>query len=104
MAGTFVNSLALQAILERVGVGSVDVDHEPVGMGHALPGLVSSEIVDFKKQNEPYIKELVQATRDILDIAVHKLYSEKDVENKLRKVPVRTHFRILSGAMFLLKV
>ena len=60
----------------------MDTEHESTGTGHALPGLVSSEIVDFKKQNEPYIKELVQATRDILSLVVAHLYSEKAIENK----------------------
>jgi hypothetical protein len=57
-------------------------------------------LVDIYKQNEAYIKEVIDASRNILDLAVNGLRSD----DGLKHAPVRTHFRILSGAMFLLKV
>ncbi|KAL8907941.1 MAG: hypothetical protein Q9207_001087 [Kuettlingeria erythrocarpa] len=51
------------------------------------------------KRNEFYIKETVEAARSVLRFVVDGLL----VGDYLKHAPVRTHFRILSGAMFLLK-
>ena len=76
------------------------MDNQEPSSAQTPPALVSSKTVDVKKQNEPYIKEVVDASRSILDLALKGLRSD----GGLRHAPVRTHFRILSGAMFLLKV
>ena len=63
------------------------------------PALFPSKLVDIYKQNAAYIGEVVDASRNLLRLAVDGLPS-----GGLKHAPVRTHFRILSGAMFLLKV
>ena len=67
---------------------------------HTPPGLVSSSAVDFRKHNEEYIKEVIEASRSILQLAKDGLKSD----DGLKHAPVRTHLRILAGATFLLKV
>ena len=54
----------------------------------------------FRKQNAIYIAEVVDASRSMLRHILDGLVPQ----NGLRHAPVRTYFRILSGAMFLLKV
>ena len=80
--------------------GVEDAYNQEPSTAQTPPALFSSKVVDVKKQNEPYIKEVVDASRSILDLALKGLRSE----GSLKHAPVRTHFRILSGAMFLLKV
>lgn len=65
------------------------------------PGLLSSKVVDVKKQNERNIQVLVEATKNTLTIASKSLGADYKA---LKHVPVRTHFRILAAAMFLMKV
>ena len=60
----------------------------------------SSKLVHLYKENEPYILEVVDASRKLLRHVVDDLYPR----GHLRHASVRTHFRILSGAVFLLKV
>ena len=74
-------------------------DADP-GAGSTPPALFSSKLVDVYKQNAPYIAEVVDAARSLLRLATEGLQQN----GHLRHAPVRTHFRILSGAMFLLKV
>lgn len=50
--------------------------------------------------NEPYIQEVVDASRRILHIVLDGLVPG----NYLKHAPVRTFFRILSGMIFILKV
>ena len=76
-----------------------NVDNEEPSTAQTPPALVSSKTVDIKKQNEPYIKEVVDASRSILELALKGLLPN----GNLKHAPVRTHFRILAGAMFLLK-
>lgn len=54
----------------------------------------------MRKENAPYIKAVVDASRSLLRHVIDGLVPK----NGLKHAPVRTHFRILSGAMFLLKV
>ena len=68
--------------------------------GHTPPALLSSKLVDLRKENEVYIAEVVDASRNMLRHVINGLVPY----DGLRHAPVRTHFRILSGAMFLLKV
>jgi hypothetical protein len=72
----------------------------PVNSGHTPPALVSSKVVEMRKENAPYIKAVVDASRSLLRHVIDGLVPK----NGLKHAPVRTHFRILSGAMFLLKV
>lgn len=50
--------------------------------------------------NEPYIQEVVDASRRILQIVLEG-FVPGDI---LKHAPVRTYFRILSGMIFILKV
>ena len=97
----YINSLALQAVLEscattapsQEGNESVDVS------GGTPPALLSSTLVSLYKENEPYIAEVVKASRTLLRHVAYSLLPN----NGLKHAPVRTMFRILSAAMFLLK-
>ena len=57
-------------------------------------------MVDFYKENAVYITEVIEASRNLLRQVVDGLVPNEG----LKHAPVRTNFRILSGAMFLLKV
>ena len=79
---------------------NVNSGHAPANSGHTPPALVSSKVSEMRKENEPYIKAVVDASRSLLRHVIEGLVPK----NGLKHAPVRTHFRILSGAMFLLKV
>lgn len=51
-------------------------------------------------RNQAYIKEVVDASRTILRYVVEELLPD----DYLKHAPVRVYFRIVSAAMFLLKV
>ena len=51
-------------------------------------------------RNQTYIKEVVDASRTILRSVVYDLLPS----DYLKHAPVRVYFRIVSAAMFLLKV
>lgn len=57
-------------------------------------------MVGLYKENAVYIAEVVDASRNLLRHVIEGLVPY----NGLKHAPVRIHFRILSGAMFLLKV
>ena len=86
-------------MLEHIRSGVNNEDPKESHTAHTPPGLVPSKSVDFKKQNEPHIKEVVDASRSILEGA-----RQLSANGELRHAPVRTHFRLLAAAMFLLKV
>ena len=66
-----------------------------------FPGVIlSSSLVEIYKKNECYIREVVDGSRSLLRYVVNDLFPN----DYLKHAPVRTYFRILSGAMFLLKV
>jgi hypothetical protein len=105
---TYINSLSLQAVLEQ-GASITDTDgndqtHDNKGQAgngpQTPPAYFSSKLVDIYKRNAKYIAEVVDASRNLLKLVVDGLVPN----NGLKHAPVRTHFRILSGAMFLLKV
>lgn len=87
----YVFSLALQAVLEHWtnNAGSNTENPEP---HNSVSGLY--------RRSEYYVKEVAKAARNILRHVVEGLLPR----DYLKHAPVRTHFRILSGAMFLLKV
>lgn len=91
--GVYINSLALQAVL----------DDWTANRGQQHPHHGSSDAQTFVgsyKKNEHYIKEVIDASRNLLRQVVTGLFPN----DNLKHAPVRTHMRILSGAMFLLKV
>lgn len=92
--GVYINSLALQAVLEQ-WTANGGQDYNPQN-----PGASSVSLVGSYKRNEYYIKEVIDASRSLLRHVVNGLFPE----DNLKHAPVRTHMRILSGAMFLLKV
>ncbi len=57
-------------------------------------------LLDLYRGNEEYIGEVIQASRNILRVVVDGLLPD----DYLKHTPVRTYFRVLSAAMFLLKV
>ncbi|MCJ1401043.1 hypothetical protein MMC11_004255 [Xylographa trunciseda] len=103
-ARTYVNSLSLQAVLEKCATASEEVTTANTAgsvsvNGPVTPALLSSKLVAFRKQNAVYLAEVVDASRSMLRHIIDGLVPH----NGLRHASVRTYFRILSGAMFLLK-
>ncbi|KAL8737274.1 MAG: hypothetical protein Q9181_001828 [Wetmoreana brouardii] len=86
----YIFSLALQAVLGH-------------WTSNAAPGneeqLSYNSFSALYRRNECYIVEVVKAARNLLTLVVDGLLPD----GYLKHAPVRTHFRILSGAMFLLK-
>lgn len=93
-SGVYINSLALQAVLEQ-WTANGGQDYNPQN-----PGASSASLMGSYKKNEYYIKETIDASRSLLRHVVNGLFPN----DNLKHAPVRTHMRILSGAMFLLKV
>ncbi|KAI9833251.1 MAG: hypothetical protein M1826_000164 [Phylliscum demangeonii] len=103
----YINSLALQAVVERCANSSND----GVGTAAAMPDRLSprsrayagnipySTLAGFYGGDQGYIKEVVDASRNLLRTVVDGLLPG----GYLQHAPVRTYFRIVSGAMFLLK-
>ncbi|KAL8786169.1 MAG: hypothetical protein Q9213_002939 [Squamulea squamosa] len=86
----YIFSLALQAVL-----GHWTTSVAPEGE-EQMSNMAFSELY---RRNESYITEVVKAARNLLRLVVDGLLPA----NYLKHAPVRTYFRILSGAMFLLK-
>lgn len=76
----YINSLSLQAVVERSTAQQVS-------------------IYDSTDADGKYVKEVVDASRNLLRTVVEGLLPN----DYLKHAPVRTYFRIISGAMFLLK-
>lgn len=100
----YVNSLALQAVVERCTHNTPQQTHaQPNGMppsssdtGGAIP---FSTLTRWYGNDRHHIDEVVSASRNVLRIVVEGLYPE----GYLRHAPVRTFFRIVSVAIILLK-
>lgn len=93
--GIYINSLGLQAVLDHwTANGGQDYDPQ----NPTAPA--STSLTSSYKRNEIYINEVIEASRNLLQHIVTGLPPNND----LKHGPVRTHMRILSGAMFLLKV
>ena len=90
--GLYVNCLALQAVVDRW----TNMPNEAAGS----EGLSLKVLMTQYEVNEPYIREVVDASRKILQIVLDGLVPG----NYLRHTPVRTFFRIMSGMIFILKV
>ncbi|KAL8692757.1 MAG: hypothetical protein Q9218_002264, partial [Villophora microphyllina] len=86
----YIFSLALQAVLGHWTSSAAPGNEEQTTYG---------SFSALYRRNEVYITEVVKAARNLLRLVVEGLLPD----NYLKHAPVRTHFRILSGAMFLLK-
>ncbi|KAI1770426.1 hypothetical protein F4818DRAFT_262011 [Hypoxylon cercidicola] len=108
----YVNSLALQAVVERCTVnagatnsathgGSVAVGNAQLSpqTQNYLGNLPLGHLGGFGHEDQEYVKEVVDGCRNLLRTVVEGLLKE----GYLKHAPVRTYFRIISGAMFLLK-
>lgn len=87
----YIYSLALQAVLGHWASNAAPGNEEPTSY---------NSFSALYKRNQRYIAEVVKAARNLLRYVVDGLLPD----DYLKHAPVRTHFRILSGAMFLLKV
>ncbi|KAI1344328.1 hypothetical protein F5Y15DRAFT_109596 [Xylariaceae sp. FL0016] len=111
----YVNSLALQAVVERctanapgvttngdrlhatvVSGGSTELSPQTQNQLGALP---LGYLGGFWAADQEYVKEVVSGCRNLLRTVVDGLLQG----GYLKHAPVRTYFRIISGAMFLLK-
>lgn len=61
---------------------------------------MSSSYPSLYNRNEPYIREVINSSRTVLRHVLDVLLPD----DHLKHAPVRTYFRIISAAMFLLKV
>ncbi|KAI9818267.1 MAG: hypothetical protein M1832_004483 [Thelocarpon impressellum] len=100
----YINSLALQAVVERctsnAGNGATPgptTDAATPNPRDRTGSIAFSSLMGF--QDQEYIKEVVDASRNLLRTVVEGLLPG----DYLKHCPVRTYFRIVSGAMFLLK-
>lgn len=102
----YVNSLSLQAVVERC----TNIAGNPsggVGIGNALSPetqnyygkLPLTRLGGFGAADQGYVREVVDGSRNLLRTVVEGLLPG----DYLKHAPVRTYFRIISGAMFLLK-
>lgn len=103
----YLNSLALQAVVERCTHNSPLQTHaQPHGPngrttngndeGGAIP---FSTLVKWYANDRHYINEVIDASRNVLKVVVEGLHPG----GYLRHAPVRTFFRIVSVAIILLK-
>ncbi|KAI0799212.1 transcriptional activator ARO80 [Xylaria sp. FL0064] len=111
----YINSLALQAVVERCTTnasGASSGNNGPHGARNAhgnselspqtqnyLGNLPIGHLGGFGAEDQEYIREVVSGCRNLLRTVVDGLFKG----GYLKHAPVRTYFRIISGAMFLLK-
>ncbi|EFX03292.1 c6 zinc finger domain containing protein [Grosmannia clavigera kw1407] len=113
----YVNSLSLQAVVERCttksaggGSASSAAVGSAFGSSSAAPQLSPQtqnyygklplgQLGGFGAADQEYVKEVVEGCRNLLTTVVDGLLPG----GYLKHAPVRTYFRIISGAMFLLK-
>ncbi|KAK7751453.1 zinc finger transcriptional activator [Diatrype stigma] len=108
----YVNSLALQAVVERCtsqAGGNIDSTQNgaptlnPLQMSpraqNYYGNLPLGHLGGFSAEDQEYVKEVVDGSRNLLRTVVDGLLPN----GYLKHAPVRTYFRIVSGAMFLLK-
>ena len=106
----YLNSLALQAVVERCTHNTPMQTHlqPPNGASNGPPSSTSkdggaipfSTLVKWYGNDRYYIKEVIDASRNVLKVVVDGLYPG----DYLKHAPVRTFFRIVSVAIILLKV
>lgn len=113
----YVNSLSLQAVVERcANFASGQSAAAPNSMNNAADPSSSGNQLSPKTQgiygkmpignlggvsaaDQEYIREVMEGSRNLLRTVVEGLLPD----DYLKHAPVRTYFRIISGAMFLLK-
>ncbi|KAB5570257.1 hypothetical protein GE09DRAFT_957636 [Coniochaeta sp. 2T2.1] len=107
----YINSLALQAVVERctreaggtvAPGGSVSGNSAPQlspQTQNYFGKLPLGQLGGFGAEDQEYVKEVVHGSRNLLRTVVDGLLPD----DYLKHAPVRTYFRIISGAMFLLK-
>lgn len=107
----YVNSLSLQAVVERCTNNAGNHSNHGANPGTAAGNPLSPETQNyygklplarlggFSAADQDYVKEVVEGSRELLRIVVEGLLPG----DYLKHAPVRTYFRIISGAMFLLK-
>lgn len=110
----YVNSLSLQAVVERCAniasgqaVAAPNNAAAPASSGHHLSPKTQDiygkmpigNIGGVSAADQEYIREVVEGSRNLLRAVVEGLLPD----DYLKHAPVRTYFRIISGAMFLLK-
>jgi hypothetical protein len=106
----YVNSLSLQAVVER-STNITGPSNGPDGAPSTNNGELSPETQNrygmlplgrlggCGPEDQEYIREVVEGSRNLLRTVVDGLLPN----DYLKHSPVRTYFRIISGAMFLLK-
>ena len=107
----YANSLSLQAVVERCtsNAGNTATAAASAASGSAAQlspqtqsyfgKLPLGQLGGFSITDNKYIKEVVEGCRQLLRTVVYGLLPG----GYLKHAPVRTYFRIISGAMFLLK-
>ncbi|EEP80094.1 conserved hypothetical protein [Uncinocarpus reesii 1704] len=104
----YVNCLALQAVVDRWTTMSHESSSNlaqnpsngPNSGQNSSTGTVPLRVLmDQYEVNEPYIQEVVDASRKILQTVLDGMIPG----DHLKHAPVRTFFRILSGMIFILK-
>ncbi|KAJ5713113.1 uncharacterized protein N7483_010294 [Penicillium malachiteum] len=99
----YVNSLALQAVVDRWTTMSNESAQDPSGRPGSGPSPGSTgwfrTLMELYRVNEQYIQEVVDASRKILQTVLEGLVPG----GRLKHAPIRTFFRILSGMIFILK-
>lgn len=110
----YVNSLSLQAVVERcANIASGQTGAAPNNAASSVPTVnqLSPKTQDIygkmpigniggvSAADQEYIREVMEGSRNLLRTVVEGLLPD----DYLKHAPVRTYFRIISGAMFLLK-
>lgn len=106
----YVNSLSLQAVVERCTNNATQTvsnsSNGQAGTTTLSPATLMTygklpigQLGGFTAQDQEYVREVVDGCRKLLHTVVDGLLPG----GYLKHAPVRTYFRIISGAMFLLK-
>ncbi|EWG51252.1 hypothetical protein FVEG_10296 [Fusarium verticillioides 7600] len=109
----YINSLSLQAVVERCtnqAGATANSGHHGASAVNGHPQLSPQTMINYGKlplgqlggftaHDQEYIREVVEGSRNLLRTVVEGLLPG----DYLKHAPVRTYFRIISGAMFLLK-
>ena len=92
----YVNSLSLQAVVERCTNNVATTENRHPNFLNQIPLTLYG---GFTTRDQEYVREVVDGSRNLLRTVVEGLLPN----GFLKHAPVRTYFRIISGAMFLLK-
>ena len=100
----YINSLALQAIVERC-TNNTPTRTKQMSFEEGVPRTDSKAIpfttlMQWYGDDRKYITEVTNGARNVLRVVVEGLYPN----DYLKHAPVRTYFRIISVAIILLKV